>query len=297
MKRDMSIVGLGVIGNAMFQSFKNHFEVNLYDKNKPLQSTIHGKDAIQELVYLTNGPIFLSVPTPMNQDGSCNISIVSSLCKEINEAHMKRVTEQSCYCNICGISEQVVVVRSTVPPGTCDQIQNDNPYLSMVFNPEFLTEANAVEDFKNQDRIVLGGERLAVDLVESYYKDVFPSVSYQRCGRKEAEMIKYVCNSFLAMKVIFANQIKAYADAIGANYDAVVDVITSDKRMGHTHWKVPGPDGLLGYGGKCFPKDVCALIASAKSHGIDFSLLAKANELNLLYRPDKDWEKISGVLS
>ena len=297
MKKDMARVGLGVVGNAMLQSFKDKFDITIYDKNKPHLNTVHGDGAIQELVYLTNGPIFISVPTPMNQDGSCNTSIVKSVCKEINDAHMRRVTEQSCYCNLCGICEQVVVIRSTVPPETCDKIQGENPYISVVFNPEFLTECNAVDDFKNQDRIVLGGDNKAVEMVHSYYKDAFPLATYKKCGRKEAEMLKYVCNSFLAVKVIFANQIKSYSEAIGVDYNAVVDMVISDKRMGSTHWMAPGPDGLPGYGGKCFPKDVLAFIAAAKSCGVDFSLLEKANDLNLKMRPEKDWEKISGVLS
>lgn len=271
---------MGVVGNAMYQSFKDFFEILIFDKNKQELNTIKDENPINELIALLDGPIFICVPTPMNSDGSCDISMVDEICEKINDAQMKKMTEQSCYCNCCGISEQVVVIRSTVSPGTCDDLMEKYPYISIVYNPEFLTERTSVEDFKNLQSVVIGGEEKIVDFVFSYYKMIFKNISLYSTSRKQAEVFKYMTNSYFAMKIIFANEIKNYCDKISVDYNSLKNIFPAEPRLGSTHWDVPGPDGKYGFGGKCLPKDASGFLFDAKKNEIDFDLLEKTIEIN-----------------
>lgn len=280
MIKTIGIIGYGVVGNAMYESFKNDFEILIYDKFKKQHNTIKDENSLQELVALMDGPIFVCVPTPSNHDGSCDISIVDEVCKLINEAQMKKVTEQSCYCNCCGISEQVVVIRSTVCPNTCDMLMEKYPYISICYNPEFLTERTAVDDFKNQTDIVIGGDKKIIDFVSFYYKKVFKNIRIHHTTRKLAEVLKYTTNAFFALKITYANQLKMYCDNISVDYDSLKSLFVADHRLGSTHWDVPGPDGSNGFGGKCLPKDTWGLLKNSKKENFDFSILEKVLEIN-----------------
>jgi UDPglucose 6-dehydrogenase len=199
--------------------------------------------------------------------------------------------------NYCEGDDKVVVIKSTVPPGTTKRLQLiTRDCCSIIFNPEFLTEANHIEDFKNQKRIILGGDNCkeALTKVKSMYMKQFPSVPYVLCGSLEAELTKYFCNCFLATKVSFANEMKQYCDALGADYDRVVESSVYDDRVGKSHLSVPGPDGQLGFGGSCFPKDINALIHSMKAKNVNPSLLSAVWQKNLEVRPGKDWEQLRG---
>jgi UDPglucose 6-dehydrogenase len=107
-------------------------------------------------------------------------------------------------------------------------------------------------------------------------------------------MVKYLTNIFLATKVAFANEMKIACDAIGIDYKKVIEYSLHDHRLGQSHWDVPGPDGKLGFGGSCFPKDINALIHFFDRHGLDNKLLKSVWETNLKVRPERDWEKLKG---
>lgn len=271
----IAVVGAGIVGNAFYEGMRHAFEVVRYD-TRPEFSDVKN---LNELLSLVDGPIFVCVPTPMNSDGSASTSIVESVIREISEIDNKRT----------------VVIKSTVPPGTTEKLNVVyGPSMSVVFNPEFLTEAKPVEDFKNQDRIILGGNSEATQVISDLYLIAYPNVMQVQCDATTAEMVKYVGNCFLATKISFANEINQICEKLGVQYEGVINLAMLDSRLGKSHWKVPGPDGHYGFGLTCFPKDINALIAVAIELGVDPKVLRAAWEKNLEVRPERDWEKMKG---
>jgi UDPglucose 6-dehydrogenase len=218
----------------------------------------------------------------MNTDGSCYTGIVEDLLTKLD----KRSEEIS--------QSKIVVVKSTIPPGTTKKWNDKFDNLSVVFNPEFLTEANAVKDYENQNRIILGGPKNETLQLNSIFSKVFPNAKIINSNSTDAEMVKYTTNSFLAMKVSFANEIYQICKKVNADYDKVIESTIQDERLGTSHWKVPGPDGDFGYGGHCFPKDINALISVAINNHISPKMLIATNEKNKEVRSNKDWENMKG---
>lgn len=279
--KKIAVLGLGVVGNALKEGMKHAYEVLAYDKFKPDVSNVPDLAA----AFAADGPIFICVPTPMNPDGSCNLSIVESVLSELDDLARASLPKKKF---------KVVVIKSTVPPGTTEAMDEKFEKLRVVFNPEFLTEARPVEDFKNQDRIIIGGHSSATQVVADVYRVAYPKVPIIQCRATAAEMVKYVGNCFLAMKVSFANEIYQICQAIGVDYDTVINSATLDQRLGKSHWKVPGPDGHFGFGLTCFPKDLNALMHLAASLGVDAKMLRATWEKNLEVRPERDWEQMKG---
>jgi UDPglucose 6-dehydrogenase len=196
-----------------------------------------------------------------------------------------------------------VIIKSTVPVGTTSAIDNDTENCNVIFSPEFLTEANAVNDFKNQNRIILGINRNSYDVKPPEFaiaaKKVFQDIFIGKAeiiitGSPIAEMLKYVTNTFLATKVSFANEIYKITEASGINYNEVIELAKLDKRLGDSHWMVPGPDGDFGFGGHCFPKDLQALRFIAKQLKIDTKVLDATLSTNDEVRNNRDWERQEG---
>jgi len=273
----LGIVGQGFVGCAVREVMENYYEVNTYDveQHKCNCKTLH------ELVN-TSDMIFVCVPTPMKQDGSCDTSIVEGVIRDINETVN------------AGQDGKIIVIKSTIPPGTTERLNYEYPFINIVFNPEFLTEANFVDDFKNQDRIIIGGERPYTTKVRQMYSLAFPQVHIIKTHSTIAEMVKYFTNTFLATKVSFANEMKQICDKLKIDYDKVTEYATYDDRLGKSHWSVPGPDGKLGFGGSCFPKDINALIDICYKMEIPAKTLFGAWETNLDVRPERDWEELKG---
>jgi UDPglucose 6-dehydrogenase len=271
----IGIVGQGYVGTAIKVGFESYYELETYDKYDNSKSTCDLNDLVRECDV-----IFVCVPTPMNIDGSCHTDIVESVVKEIDE----------CY----SIENTIVVIKSTVPPGTTDRLQKKYKGVEVIFNPEFLTEANFIEDFKNQTRIILGGTRKGTNKLRQIYSKVFPTAHIIKTGSITAEMVKYMTNAYLATKVSFANEIKEISDKVGADYDKVVEYATFDERLGKTHFGVPGPDGECGYGGHCLPKDLNALISVAHELGVTTEVLDAVVETNDRVRENRDWEDMKG---
>lgn len=274
----IGIVGQGYVGTAVRTVFEKHYDVETYDLDKD-KCTV---DYLEDIVELSN-VIFVCVPTPMKKDGSCDTSIVEAVVKDINDMVVSR-----------NVSGRIVAIKSTIPPGTTNKLNKKCDNLSVIFNPEFLTEANFIEDFKNQNRIIIGGPRPATTTLRQVYSLVFPEATIVKTGSITAEMVKYFTNTFLATKVSFANEMKIVCDKMGIDYDKVVECSTYDERLGKSHWAVPGPDGKLGFGGSCFPKDINALVHLCKEMDIPINVIESAIKTNLTVRPEKDWELLKG---
>ena len=275
----IGIVGQGFVGLAVKIGFEPHYELETYDKYDKDKSTC---DNLFDLVMECD-VMFVCVPTPMNKDGSCHTDIVEEVITEINEIVLE--TESYPYH-----IKPIVVIKSTVPPGTTDRLHSKNRGIDVIFNPEFLTEMNFIEDFKNQNRIILGGIRRGTSLLRQVYSKVFPHATIVKTGAKHAEMVKYFTNCFLATKVSFANEMKVLCDKIGIDYDKVVEYATYDKRLGKSHWAVPGPDGDYGFGGHCLPKDISAIVNGYD----DMELLQAVLKVNDKVRKNRDWEQMKG---
>jgi len=270
----IGIIGQGFVGNAIYQKFKDYFVVSTFDLDPQKRNT----DSLEKVVEKSDF-IFVCLPTPMKlSDGSCDVSIVETVLSDINRIGKKIIA----------------VIKSTITPGTTEKFNNSFENIDIVFNPEFLTEANAVQDFNDQKRIVLGGPRPSTTKLRRIYTKVFPKAHIIKTDSTHAEMVKYLTNSFLATKVSFANEIYQICNKLNLDYDKVVEYSTLDERLGKSHWSVPGPDGDLGYGGHCFPKDVKALIKLSEDIGVDPLMLKSANQKNNEVRTNRDWENMKG---
>jgi UDPglucose 6-dehydrogenase len=276
MKQAIGIIGQGFVGSAVREGMQNYYNVVAYDKDP---NKFSNAESILDVVSKTK-MTFLCVPTPMRASGQCDLRILRLALDEISASAQ---TEN-----------YIVVIKSTIPPGTTEQLNTEYSNLDIVFNPEFLTEANAVEDYKNQNRIIIGGDRPSSTYVKQIFAKAFPKVPIIKTSSTIAETIKYVTNTFLSMKVSYANEIYQICKALDIDYDKVIEYARYDERLGNSHWSVPGPDGDFGFGGHCFPKDIAALQFVAKTYGIDSTMLDAAITKNKMVRTDLDWEKQVG---
>ena len=277
--KKIGIIGRGFVGSAVEFGFSPQTGcsaiVKVYDKNPKLSQ--HG------LIETVNDSdfIFLSVPTPSNKDGSINLTILEEALSSINKVNNK--------------SNNIILIRSTIVPGTTRNFTTTFPKLNMVFNPEFLTERSAKYDFINQSRFILGGDEQHTKRVADLYRWRFgESTPIIETNFETAELIKYMNNCFFATKVSFLNEMKLLSDKVGADWSKSVEGFVRDGRIGHSHLAVPGPDGKLGFGGSCFPKDIQAIISFAKILGVKLNTLEGAWNTNLDVRPEKDWEQLKG---
>ena len=220
---------------------------------------------------------FIAVGTPPDEDGSADLQYVTEAARNIGRFMT---------------SEKVIVDKSTVPIGTGDKVRaavteelkkrNVDIHYSVVSNPEFLKEGAAVEDFMRPDRIVIGTEDpKAIEVMKQVYAPF--QRNHERLvvtNLRSAELIKYAANSMLATRISFMNELANLAEIVGADIEMVRQGIGSDPRIGY-HFLYPG----CGYGGSCFPKDVKALIKTAKDvAGFDLKLLKAVEEVNDLQK-------------
>jgi len=263
MSYTVGIIGKGFVGGAMYENFKNVFNTLVWDTDETKRTVATFREFVE-----TSDIIFVCVPTPMRVSGECDVSIVSSVIDDVAQIDRRKY----------------VVIKSTVTPGTTSRLASDLN-MTIGFNPEFLTEANAHNDFRTQSLIVIGADDpgLATVMTQLYYEfnSAVDNVAHviQRTT-KEAELFKYLANSFLATKVIFANEFKILCDKVDVDYGRIAELAVLDKRLGHTHWRVPGPDGQYGFGGSCFPKDTSALLAYADEIGTALWMLTEATYIN-----------------
>jgi UDPglucose 6-dehydrogenase len=261
------------VGQAVEYGFSNS-EIHIYDKYKDYESL---EDVAKKSDY-----IFICLPTPIKSDESgIDLSIIND-----NVSKIVKYTNGT---------DKVIVIKSTVVPGTTEGFIKKYPKSLFCFNPEFLREASFLQDFVNTDRVVIGaGNGLVFRRVCSLYQSVMPSVPIFSTDPTTAEMVKYMANCLLATKVIFANEMYDICQKMGIKYQEVKEMVVADKRIGKSHLDVTT---VKGFGGKCFPKDLLALRALAKKKGVDTSILDTVWKRNLKIRKVKDWEEIPFAVS
>jgi len=267
-KFKVGVIGNGFVGESQAFAFSPTTDLRIYDID-PNKST-HTKKELDECDF-----IFICVPTPMYKDGSQDISFIEKVFEEAVEG-------------------PIYIIKSTILPGSTKNLQNKYPKLSIIFSPEFLTERTAKLDMLTQSRIVLGGEDNLTLKASELFEQRFMNKHIIKTDSTTAELIKYMNNTFFATKVSIVNEFKLLADKLGANWEDALYGFASDGRVGDSHLHVPGPDGKLGYGGTCFPKDVNALITLAKELNTPLNTIEGGWITNLSVRPEQDWKADKG---
>lgn len=251
----IGIIGLGFVGGAMFKSFSEKgVSIIGYDKYK--------NGGIGSLESILNCDIvFLCLPTLFNEElKEYNKGPINEVCLEL---------EKNKY-------NGVVVVKSTVEPETINKLSKKYN-LKLCHNPEFLTARTAYEDFHNQTHIVLGSglntTNEDMNIVKEFYKRHYPDANISISTSLESESMKIMCNSFYASKIMLFNEYYLLCKKNGSDFNKIKSLMLKNKWINPMHTGVPGPDGKLGYGGACFPKDTQALCEYMKSYNSPSTIL------------------------
>jgi len=277
----IGLIGGGFIGSALSHTFCHYTDVKIYDVNDKLATHTH-KEVLEQDI------IFVALPTPMKKNGDVDLSILEKAIENISDGLPFPWTQPS---------RKPVVIKSTVPPGSCQAFQYINTKsMCLILNPEFLTERTAQLDMIQQTRIIIGAQidELAVKMVHNLYKERFPRVPIVNMNWDEASLVKYGTNLFFCTKVSFFNELVQVAEALGLDGQKIINEILNDGRIGRSHHLVPGPDGKKGYGGSCFLKDCNGFIKFAKKLGIDPKMAKASWEKNLEVRPTV-WDELRGM--
>jgi UDPglucose 6-dehydrogenase len=260
----IAIIGHGFVGQAVDYAF--HYSDNIIIDPK------YGE--VDYSQFEAPEAVFICVPTPMSDDGEVNSEHIESSLENIR-THWSEID-----------GSPTVIIKSTVTPQVLSILSGLYHDLNLCYNPEFLTERAAKDDFVNPPFHIIGTDRteIAQHVINLYgtYSLCNNCLTYQMT-MEEAAWVKYGINSFLATKIIFFNQLAAEISKNGFRPNAVLNAISADERIGPSHTRVPGFDGKPGYGGACFPKDVSAIRATG-----DFSLLDEVHRINVNYRKDLD---------
>lgn len=247
----IGVIGAGFVGSAVINAFR--CPVKVVDPAR--------EDSLKiEDLHDCEG-IFVCVPTPMSADGSVDASIVREVVEQIPP-------------------NTLTIIKSTVTP---DHLTDIHRYRRVVYNPEFLTQRSANEDFLKPDSLIFGGKRGdCVDAFNLYrrYSDVQVCPVFYT-DIVTASLVKYALNCHFAAKVTFMNELYQLHQFIApSSWEDFTRILAADSRLGPTHLQVPGPDGYFGYGGACFPKDTNALLEYARSLGVELSVLRQAVQAN-----------------
>lgn len=270
----IGIIGYGFVGQAVAYGFSSA-QIRIFDKY------IEGFNSFEEVASQSEF-IFICLPSPIKSDESgIDLSII-----EDSIAKLVKFTNQT---------DKIVVIKSTVIPGTTLKLCQEYPETHFVFNPEFLTEANFLQDFVKADRTIIGAlnDQTSLRVVE-LYRSIFPNMPIFQTDPTTAEMVKYMANCFLATKVTFANVMFDLCQSLGIQYDEVKRMVVADHRIYDSHLNITGERG---FGGKCLPKDLLAIRALAREKGANMALLDTIWQLNLKTRHVRDWEEIPFVVS
>lgn len=260
----ISVIGHGFVGKAVEYGFTNSKnDLTIIDPN-------YGS-SVEDLKTKSIDVHFVCVPTPVGEGGKIGSHIVQSVMDFL-------IAE----------TEGLIVLKSTVTPNLVTDFAEQTD--RFVYNPEFLTERNANQDFVNPIMHVFGGEAWAIDQLHQIYENNSNCAQCMvyKMTAKEASFVKYGINSFLATKVTWFNEYYTLIKSMGANYDAVIQAIGHDPRVAIGHTAVPGPDGKFGFGLGCFPKDTKAIIHLAKELDIELNVLESAIKKNNQIRSQYD---------
>src|SRR3989338_45871 len=265
----IGIIGVGWVGSQIKRYFE---EIKGYKIGENLFCfDIDPKKCAGDINF--SDIIFVTVPTPRNsQDGSCDLSIVDNAVSKIK-------------------GEKIVVIKSTVPPGTTENLQKKYPQHNFLFNPEFLSESTAWQDMLRPDRQIVGFTEESLDaaflvlslLPKAPFMSPWGQGTYHRIriAATEAELIKYAGNIHFVRKVNWANALAKAAEKMGADYENIRKGMSADYRIGDSHLDV-NHGGYKGFGGYCFPKDLSAFMMFAKGQGMEevHNLLKAAWDFN-----------------
>ena len=260
-KMKLGIVGHGFVGTAVDHGFTKDVQKFIVDPKHNSTNTI------EDLIAFRPDAVFVAVPTPMLETGECNTEILEGVMQQLNSN-----------------KGSLVIVKSTVPAYKLQSILEQCVDIRIVYNPEFLTEKNYIDDFVNPPMHVFGGINADTDAVEKLYKEHSDCAEcpVYKTDLTTASMVKYCINSFLATKVTFMNEMYDVLKAAkGTDWQTFTDIIGNDPRIGKSHMKVPGNDGMRGYAGSCFPKDTAALAWFAREIlNTPFTQLETSIEIN-----------------
>jgi len=274
----IGIIGFGMVGRAIHHGFAQICDFKIYDKDKKLS-----ENTLKETL-VNSDFIFICVPTPMK--------------KENGEIDLKSLDSTLSYANkYIPREDKILIIKSTIVPGTTDSYIKKYPNLNIIFNPEFLTARTSKLDFINSSRVILGGDPKLTSRVADLYGKRFTHTPIYLTDARTAELVKYTANCFFATKVSFFNEIFDICRKLDIRYEDVRDMTLADGRIGNSHTDVPGHDGLRGFGGLCFPKDLNSMIYKAEELGVDPKVMKAVWEKNIEVREKKDWEKIEGAVS
>tara|TARA_S200002703_G_scaffold152827_1_gene153664 strand:- start:2 stop:838 length:837 start_codon:yes stop_codon:yes gene_type:complete len=261
----IGVIGVGFVGSAVCKGFssdtKRPTEVYKCDPKKLGSESIPISDMARFVDVM-----FLCLPTPTEKDGyDMEPSFLRNALSEIAETRY----------------DGLVVIKSTVTPKHLRKMCDDHSNLRIVYNPEFLTERTAEQDFQNPFFQIIGGDSMEdceeLEKIYQYHSNVKKSPVYA-VDLETASLIKYVLNTYYATKVMFMNEMYQLHQESGASttWDEFRKILDTDPRMGPSHLMVPGPDGEFGFGGNCFPKDTKALLHYADEIGVSLGILARA---------------------
>lgn len=283
-KIKLAIIGNGFVGSAIYQGF-NHYVESIMSFDKDPKRSSHTLDEC-----LKQDIVFVCLPTPMSlsDHGKCDLSIIKNFFQDVASLN------PGC----------IFVIKSTVPIGTTYDLQSKYKNLKILHSPEFLTARTAALDFITPSRNIVGFPEgfysklhSVPNKVVDLFQQRFPGVKTFIMDSNSTEMIKYIANCFFATKISYFNEVKLLCDKMNLNFSDIMEGVLSDGRIGISHYQVPGHDGMPGFGGTCFPKDINSFINVMCDNGIDPHVIKGAWETNLKVRPDKDWENFSSAVS
>ena len=266
----ISVVGLGFVGKAIYDVFKE-LGCDTYGYDIVLEIS---KNSFEEC--LQSNIIFLALPTPYN-----------SSTKSFELSYIKETLQQLRNSNYKG----VVVLKSTLVPGSTLSLIEEFKSLTIIHNPEFLKAKSAKTDFRNQSQIILGYEsqhKKSVEVVKSFYQHYFPNTKISLCKTQESESIKIFLNSFYAVKIQYFNELYLTCQKVGMDFSSITQMMINNNRVNPSDTNVPGPDGKLSYGGYCYPKDTNALNEFMKKNNIPNEVLNACIQERNNMREDND---------
>lgn len=273
----IGVIGYGYVGSAVVAAHDR----NLIMIHDPYKFEEWAHFSIERIIEEC-GWIYLCLPTPSMANGACDTSVLEDVLLKLKDY------------------EGIVISKSTAPPKFYIDIQKEcGPYKKYKFKfihmPEFLTAKNALHDYMHPELIVVGGNMADVNTVVTHvitadytYKN---KATIVKTDIGSAAAMKYYANSWLATKVIYNNQFSEWCSSQGVNWNNVTEVLKADRRLGHTHYNVPGDNGDVGYAGACFPKDIAAILKIAEDSDVDMSLLKKQVEINEQLKEDQRIER------
>jgi UDPglucose 6-dehydrogenase len=250
----IGLIGCGFVGGAIKKAYEHYnIDILVYDP-------YIGYDIDFDLIKSCD-VVFISVPSPTGKDGKCDTSILESTLERLQG------------------SKATLISKVTAPPSVYSKLQSK--YENLIHAPEFLVASTADKDYLEGTFAFIGGNyehglkaKEAIVLGQRYLNDI------KFCSIEEASIAKYTINTFLALKVAYLNQINELCNSLKIDYDNLKSLLMSESRLGHTHMSVPGPDGMNGFGGACFPKDTKALVYEANTLGVQFDILDSAIKYN-----------------